>query len=178
MKRPVVGTISILALLAAGVYLAFLYKDAPQDVPVRCYEGAAARAAIQSSLEFSLPPGAADVHCCIEALGRTQLVFARFDVSPIELPGLFGEQPRYPGLDEFKADPQVRQSMAAMADASRPWWQVGRHETATFAHRSGQRNVPPAALRWRVQVATAQVSTASTRVYVAFSEEPQADAKP
>src|SRR5690349_8222848 len=58
MNRPVIGTISILALLGGGLYFAWNYKDAAPQTTRASYEGAAARSAIQSWLDLALPNSA------------------------------------------------------------------------------------------------------------------------
>ena len=175
MNRPVVGTLSILALLAAGLYFAFNYKDSSGgDDARKSYQGAAARSAIQAHLDLALPKQAEDIHCFVEEVDRTKLVFARFDVSPIEIPSILGQHLRLPAPGDLKPDATLQSAMAALVDPRRSWWQIDpADKSLSCAQRSGQRNVAPATLKWRVQVATTSPpGSATTRVYVALSEEP------
>ena len=176
MNRPVLGTVSILALLGGGLYFAWTYKDSTSQSPPRPYQGAAARSALQAWLDLPLPASATDVHCSMEVLERTQLVYARFDIPPIELPSLFDQQRRFPESTRWVADASLLQSMGALADPQRPWWEVDKIPGAVGAQKSGTRNVAPATLKWRVQVCAASLSPSLTRVYIAFLEEP-AEAK-
>jgi hypothetical protein len=173
MNRPVVGTLSILALLGGGLYFAWSYKDKPVFEPGQnSYEGAAARSAIQAWLELPLPASASDVHTSMEEIGRTKVVYARFDVPPVELPALFDQGSRFPEAAKLVADASLVQAMGSLGDPMRPWWQVDQLTDATAAQKSGKRNVAPAALKWRVQVCAGTAAGGMTRVYIAFSEEP------
>lgn len=173
MKRPVLGTVSILVLLGVGVFVALKYKDAPpREAPKTCYEGAAARQAILGALELALSGNARDVWCCVEMLGRTQLVFARFDVSDAELAGLFDGRSRFPRLGDLKADLGLIRSMNELASPARPWWQVGQLANPTAAQTSGRRGAGPSAVKWRIQLCTSPLNPSGARVYVAVSEEP------
>ena len=91
MKRPVLGTLSILALLGGGIYLAVQYKDDAQSPRTAdaCYEGAAARSKFMEQFDFALPASADEVRLCVEYVERTQLSYARFDVPAAELIALF-----------------------------------------------------------------------------------------
>lgn len=173
MNRPVLGTISILALMGAGVYVAWnYYKDSPAAPTARTtYEGAAARSAIQAWLDLALPPSSTDVRCMVEDLERNKLVYARFDLPSVELLSLFDQPARYPRPGELVTDPSLLEAMKALADPQRPWWQLDS-PGAVCAQKSGKRNVAPATLKWRVQVCTVPLSDSTTRVFVAFSEEP------
>jgi len=172
MNRPVLGTISILALLGGGLYLASTYKDKPAD-PVRTnYEAAAARSAIQSWLELPLPGSASNVHCMVENLERTKLVYACFDLPTVEMVSLFDRQTRFPMWTEMVADPALLQAMQALSDGQKPWWQIGQVADTVCAQKAGKRNVAPAALKWRTQVCAIPISETTKRVFIAFSEEP------
>jgi hypothetical protein len=172
MKRPIIGTISILALLAGGLYVGWNYRDKVPEATRNSY-GPAARSAIQASLDLILPPTSGEVYCYEEDVERTKLVFARFDVPTLELPALLADQPQFPALADLAADPALLSGMIAQADpARRAWWQPEQLRNPTCAQKSGKRNAQPAVLKWRVQVCVAPLSAQTTRVYVAFSEEP------
>src|SRR5580765_7652030 len=111
MNRPVIGTVSILALLGGGLYFAWNYKDAAPQNNRASYEDAAARSAIQSWLDLALPNSASQIHCSVENLERTKLVYARFDIPPVELPGLFDRQPRFPAAAELVSNPELLRGM-------------------------------------------------------------------
>lgn len=174
MKRPVLGTISILVLLAGGLYLGlYQFRDRVED-NARAYSGAAARSAIQSSLELLVPPTAGNVYCQQEDVERTKLVFARFDLPTLEAPALLDQRPIFPAYTELKADPATARAMSALADrAERPWWDLPPEPRETVCgQKSGKRNAAPAVLKWRVQVAATAISPSTSRVYIAFAEEP------
>jgi hypothetical protein len=171
MNRPVLGTISILALLGAGFYFAWTYRNQPGPSVRRSYEEAAARSAIQAWLELPLPASAVDIHCMVEDLERTKLVYARFDIPTIDLPPLFDQPGNYPNYGELVPNPSLLEGMKALADPQRPWWQLDL-PNPLCAQKSGKRNVAPAALKRRVQVCAAPLSASISRVFVAFSEEP------
>jgi hypothetical protein len=181
MKRPVVGTLSVLALLGLGVFLALHFRDeAKSPDGDASYEGAAARARFMAQFDFALPASADDVHYATEFLDRTQLTFVRFDVPSAELPTLVPEDKRLPGYDELRADPALVQAMSVLTGPQRPWWQVGAFArdgaTVVAGQKSGQRQVAQAGTRWRVQLCAggigAGAATTMTRVYIAASEEP------
>jgi hypothetical protein len=176
MKRPVLGTLSILALLGAGIYLAVQYKDeaqAPRAADA-CYEGAAARSKFMDQFDFALPAAADDVRLCVEYAERTQLSFARFDVPAAEMVALFPERSRFPEWADLRADAALVQSMSVLTGAQRPWWQLAPSKEAVAAQKSGQRTAAGTTLRWRAQVCAAPLSQGVMRVYVAASEEPSA----
>ena len=174
MKRPVLGTISILAILAVGLYLGYVYRDRLPESN-RNSAGPAARAAIQSSLDLLLPATAGDIRCYEEDVERAKLLFARFDVPTAELPALLDQRPIFPAYAELKPDPELHRAMAAQADPlKRPWWDVEHLKELTAAQKSGRRNAAPAVLKWRAQVAATPLGPSVTRVYIAFSEEPAA----
>jgi hypothetical protein len=175
MKRPVVGTLSVLALLGLGVTLALNFKDeAKAPNADATYEGAAARARFMGEFDFALPPTAGDVHFAVEFLDRTQLTFVRFNVPESELPGLVPDQNRLPAYNELRADPALVQAMAVLTGPQRPWWQVAQlGKEVAAGQKSGQRQVAQAGTRWRVQMCAGAVGPgAMTRVYIAASEEP------
>jgi hypothetical protein len=174
MKRPVIGTISILVLLAVGLYLGlYRFRDRVED-GARAYSGAAARSAIQSSLELLVPPTAGNVYCQQEDVERTKLVFARFDIPTIDLPALLDQRPTFPAYGDLKADPATARAMAALVEpGGRPWWDLNLEaKELASGQRSGKRNAAPALLKWRVQVAALPISPSTSRVYIAFAEEP------
>jgi hypothetical protein len=172
MKRPLLGTISIFVLLAGGLLLGWNYRDRIPE-GARNSAGPAARSSIQASLDLILPPTAREVYCFEEDVERTKLVFARFDVSTIELAPLLAEQPQFPSVGDLTADPALLTGLIAQADpAKRAWWQPEQLRNPTCAQKSGRRNASPAVLKWRVQVCAAPMSQQMMRVYVAFSEEP------
>jgi hypothetical protein len=174
MKRPLISTISILALLAGGLYVGWNYRDKATDA-TRNYYGPAARSAIQASLDLIVPPSAGDVYCYEEDVEKTKLVFARFDIPAFEVAPLLAQQPQFPAASDLAADPALLTGMIAQADpARRAWWQPEQLRNPTCAQKSGKRNASPALLKWRVQVCAAPLSSQTTRVYVAFSEEPTA----
>jgi hypothetical protein len=183
MKRPVLGTISILLLLAVGLYLGlYQFRDRVPGGTAgtdgnRSYSGAAARSAIQANLDLIVPATAGTVYCQDEDLERTKLVFARFDVPTIDLPSLLDQRPIFPAYADLKPDPVITRAMAAQADATqRPWWDLKPEAKETLAgHKSGKRNAAPAVLKWRIQVAAIPLPGGASRVYIAFSEEPAAD---
>jgi hypothetical protein len=174
MKRPVLGTLSILALLGAGIYLAVQYKDEAQAPRAedKCYEGAAARSKFMEQFDFALPATAEDVSLCVEYPTRTQLTFVRFDVPEIEYPALFPETGRLPVTADLKADEDLVNTMKLLASDRRPWWRVGPTKDAVAGQKSGQRAAAGTTLRWRTQVCAAPVARGVMRVYVACSEEP------
>jgi hypothetical protein len=181
MKRPVIGTIVILALLAGGLYLGFTYR-APATDATRNSSGPAARAAIQASLDLMLPPTANAVQCHEQDVERAKRVYARFDVPSVELPELLEQAPIFPKVAELKPNAELVTAMAGQSDpVKRPWWDLaqaaapssdGMEAGVTAAQRSGRRNAAPAVLKWRVQMAAMPFGPGVTRVYVAFTEEP------
>lgn len=174
MNRPVLGTISVLALLGGGLYFAYTYKDKAPTGVVPTYEGAAARSAIQAWLDLPLPASAQDIHCMTDNLEPSKLVYARFDIPTVDLPSIFDQPQKYPLYAELVADPGLVRAMNALADSQRPWWQI-KSTGALCAQKSGKRNVAPAALKWRAQVCSTPVSPTISRVFVAFSEQPADD---
>jgi len=105
MNRPVIGTISILALLGGGLYFAYTYKDKAMPGVLPTYEGAAARSAIQAWLDLPLPASAQNVHCMTENIEPSKLVYACFDIPTVDLPSIFDQPKRYPLYGELVADP-------------------------------------------------------------------------
>jgi hypothetical protein len=175
MNRPVIGTISILALLGGGLYFAYTYKDKAMPGAVPAYEGAAARSAIQAWLDLPLPASARNVYCMTENIEPSKLVYACFEIPTVDLPSIFDQPQRFPIYSELVADPGLVQAMNALADARRTWWKIDP-KGAVCAQKSGKRNVAPATLKWRAQVCSVPISPEMSRVFVAFSEEP-AEAK-
>ena len=175
MNRPVIGTISILALLGGGLYFAYTYKDKANPGVVPAYEGAAARSAIQAWLDLPLPASAQNVHCMTENIEPSKLVYACFDIPTVELPSIFDQPTRFPLAAELVPDPGLVEAMNALADAQRPWWRINP-KGAVCAQKSGKRNVAPATLKWRAQVCSTPISPEMSTVFVALSEEP-ADTK-
>src|SRR3954447_16532692 len=138
MKRPVVGTLSVLALLGAGIYLAVQYKDDAQAPRMAdaSYEGAAARSKFMEQFDFALPAAAEDVRFGVENVDRTQLTFARFDVPEVEYPALFPEQSRFPATSDLRANGPLVESMSVLASPQRPWWQIAPSKEAVAGQKS------------------------------------------
>ena len=193
MKRPVVGSIALVLILAGGLYLAWQYKDRVREDGTRATSGAAARSAIQASFGIILPATASGVYCYEEDLEKTKMAFARFDIPTIDLPTILDQRRdgdlAFPMASDLKVDGETLGQMGAQRDARRPWWNVDRTDSGagsgasadsrtlrnpTCAQKLGVRNSGSAQLRWRVQVCAGDLDSMTSRVYIAFSEEPTA----
>jgi len=193
MKRPVVGTIALLLILAGGLFLAWQYKDSARENGTRSTSGAAARSAIQASFGIILPSTASGAYCFEEDLEKTKMAFCRFDIPTIDLPGILDQRRegdlKFPSSTDLKTDGETLGQMGAQRDSRRPWWNVDRTDSGTgggtagdsrtlrnpnCAQKMGLRNMGAAQLRWRVQVCVGDLDAMTARVYIAFSEEPAA----
>src|SRR5436190_4627017 len=141
MKRPVLGTLSILALLGGGIYLAVQYKDDAQSPRTAdaCYEGAAARSKFMEQFDFALPASADEVRLCVEYVERTQLSYARFDVPAAELIALFPERSRFPEWSDLRPDAALVEPMSVLTSPQRPWWQLTPSKDAVPCQKADQR---------------------------------------
>lgn len=179
MKKPLAAIISVAAVLGAGLYVGYKYRDQGAEYQQSgTWRGPAARSKVQEYLELILPMSAQDVLCRAEELGSGKFVYIKFDVASADVAPLLAQSrgveniPSLPPPNSLVKDVTLQKAMAELADPrSRPWWQVDQLADAVCGQRSGTRNLGPAQLKWRVQVCYAHLNTSMARMYIAFSEE-------
>ena len=173
MKRPVLGTITILVLLCGGLYVGYTLRHGGAGRPVsRAYADSGARAFIEKALRIIVPYEAREVLAAEEGAGGSHSVLARFDLPPRELDSVLRQNETLPQATELKEDAAVLERMATLADAGkRPWWQPQRLSGAQCALRVGRRTAGSSIVTSTIYVCAGTGEAGDMRVYVALVEE-------
>jgi hypothetical protein len=173
LKRPVLGTITILVLLCGGLYVGYTLRDGGAGRPVsRAYADSGARAFIEKSLRVIVPYEARDVLAAEEGAGGSHAVLARFDLPPREVDSVLRQNETLPQVTELKEDPAVLERMAGLAEAAkRPWWQPESLSGPQCAQRVGRRTAGSAVVTSTIYVCAGTAEAGDMRVYVALVEE-------
>jgi hypothetical protein len=176
MRRPVLGWLLILVLLAGGLVAGVLVRrESGTGRRVRTFAEPGSRAFIETSLRVILPATATNVTAAEDGEGASYRVLARFDVPPLEFPGVLEQNAMLPAAAELKEDEGSLEAIRVAGDPqTRAWWQPELLQGARCGVRAGRRNRGPGAVAWRVQVCAGEAEGGYTRVYLAMDEEPGA----
>jgi hypothetical protein len=173
LKRPVLGTITILVLLCGGLYVGYTLRDGAAGRPVsRAYADSGARSFIEKALRVIVPYEAREVLAAEEGAGGTHAVLARFDLPPREVDSVLRQNETLPQMAELQEDPGSLELIGALANAAkRPWWQPGRLAGARCAQRVGVRRVGSSVVTSTIYVCAGTGEAGDMRVYVALVEQ-------
>ena len=178
MRRPVLGWLLIVVLLAGGLVGGILARRGDEDKNKsrsRTFGEPGSRAFIESELSLVLPPKATNITAAEEGEGSSYRVLARFDVPPLEFPGVLEQNSMLPSANELKEDDALLEAIRSAGDPpARSWWQPDQLHGPRCGVRAGRRNRGPGVVAWRAHVCAGQAEGGYVRVYVAMDEEPGA----